>query len=37
MEGVFAGEWKIFTSVVRSDGSIGEFEVGGFWIMHKEA
>ena len=33
---VFSGEWKIFTSFVRADGSIARRVVGGHWIMHRE-
>jgi hypothetical protein len=33
---VFAGEWKIITPVVGSDGAIRERVSGGYWIMHKE-
>jgi hypothetical protein len=35
--GVFAGEWKIFSTGVCPDGSIAEWAHGGYWIMHKEA
>lgn len=33
--GIFTGEWKIFSSYVREDGSIGERVSGGYWIMHR--
>jgi hypothetical protein len=33
---VFSGEWKIFTSFIRTDGSIRERVIGGYWIMHRE-
>jgi hypothetical protein len=29
------GEWKIFSSAVRPDGSIREWSSGGHWIMHR--